>query len=264
MIKKPGAIEMSVRCLLLAANYPGTRHELRGCVNDAENLSEFLVQSGCASQDHIKLVCEPTRSDIIDSIGELASESTDKGIDRVFISFSGHGSSLRDTNGDEEDGWDEALVPVDYARNGLVSDDDLCELFSQFSSNTKISVLFDCCHSGTALDLPFRFVGCTQTSACNAAGSKCHANTVMISGCKDAQTSADAYDKDRCEFSGAMTSAMLDVLKLEPTVGSDAFALVTAMRVLLKERGMSQIPQLCSSQSSDQCSVPEFLPPTSL
>ena len=259
------ASEMSVRCLLMAANYPGTRYELRGCVNDAENLSDFFMSSGAVYADHITILREPKKAQILSSLEKLVATTHSETIDRVFISFSGHGTTTKDMNGDEEDGYDEALVPVDHARNGLVSDDVLCELIGRINERTKVSVLFDCCHSGTALDLPFRFIACKRTEPCFVGSAKkCHPNTIMISGCKDAQTSADSYDKDRCEFSGAMTSSILDVLAIEPSIGSDAFALVTAMRVVLKERGMSQIPQLCASRSSDDHAVPSFLPPVEI
>lgn len=34
--------------------------------------------------------------------------------DAVFTHYSGHGGKLRDDDGDEKDGYDETLVPVDY------------------------------------------------------------------------------------------------------------------------------------------------------
>lgn len=250
---------MTTRCLLMAANYVGTNHALQGCINDAENLSEFLVQSGFVDQKHITLIKEPKHAQILDGIKSLAEESNEKYISHIFVSYSGHGTYMQDTNGDEVDGQDEALVPVDFRTAGMVSDDDLCEVFAQINPSTRVSVLLDCCHSGTALDLPFKFVGSEMSSPCGS-GSRCHPKTVMISGCKDAQTSADAYDQQRKEYSGAMTSSLLDVLKVEPTIGCDAFALVAAMRVLLKERNMSQIPQLCASQCADDCPNPRFLP----
>lgn len=243
----------------MAANYTGTSHELRGCINDAENLTEFLIESGFVQNEHITLVKEPKAADIFENLQNLAEETREKHITHVFISYSGHGTYMKDTNGDEEDGRDEALVPVDYAKSGMVRDDELCEIVASIDPNTRVTVLFDCCHSGTALDLPYRFVGRQETAPCSK-GSRCHPKTVMISGCMDAQTSADAYDQERKEFSGAMTSAMLDVLRCEPTLACDAFALVAAMRVLLKERRMSQIPQLCTSQCASDCAVPEILP----
>ena len=41
----------------------------------------------------------------------------------VFLSFAGHGGSVTDTSGDEADGKDETMVPVDYQSSGQITDD---------------------------------------------------------------------------------------------------------------------------------------------
>jgi hypothetical protein len=43
--------------------------------------------------------------------------------DALFVHYSGHGGNVRDTNGDEADGYDETLVPLDYERAGQIIDD---------------------------------------------------------------------------------------------------------------------------------------------
>lgn len=239
---------MSTKCLMMACNYPGTSCELRGCINDAENLAEHLVQSGIADARDIKLVREPTGRQIVKAITELADQTCRERIANVFVSFSGHGTHIADKDGDEDDGQDECICPTDYSSRGVLSDDQLSTLFARFSDNTRVSILFDCCHSGTCIDLPHVYIGYAKTSECTRKRTACHPDTIMISGCLDTQTSADAYDGDRCEYTGAMTTAFLDVLSLEPSLISDSFALVCAMRVLLWERDMSQVPQLSVSK----------------
>lgn len=64
--------------------------------------------------------------------------------DRVVIYFSGHGSNLKDTNGDEEDGLDETL----YMHDGHFVDDEFAALLKKIPSQ-NIVVLMDSCHSGT-------------------------------------------------------------------------------------------------------------------
>jgi Caspase domain len=59
-----------------------------------------------------------------------------------------------------EDGYDETLVPLDYATAGQIHDDDLLKhLICKMPSGVTMTCLFDCCHSGTVLDLPYTFVG---------------------------------------------------------------------------------------------------------
>lgn len=79
------------------------------------------------------------------------------------MSFStiGHGARLRDDNwGEEEDGYDETLVPVDYESAGQIRDDDLYQyLVSGLSEGVHLVALMDCCHSGSVLDLPYKYKG---------------------------------------------------------------------------------------------------------
>ena len=65
---------------------------------------------------------------------------------------------MRDRSGDEEDGYDEALVPVDFNDAGLLVDDDLFDiLIEPLAEGVHMVSLMDCCHSGTILDLPYIF-----------------------------------------------------------------------------------------------------------
>lgn len=45
--------------------------------------------------------------------------------DSLFMHYSGHGGSVKDHTGDEEDQKDETMVPVDYAKSGQIKDDEI-------------------------------------------------------------------------------------------------------------------------------------------
>jgi hypothetical protein len=78
--------------------------------------------------------------------------------DSLFMHYSGHGGSMRDDNGDEEDGKDETLVPVDYQNAGQIRDDVIFkEVVSMLPKGAQLTVVMDCCHSGSILDLPYNF-----------------------------------------------------------------------------------------------------------
>lgn len=71
--------------------------------------------------------------------------------DIIFFYFSGHGTQEKDMNGDEADGWDEALVAYDYnqeTRAGLILDESLAKIFNDLADRQVLSVI-DSCHSGT-------------------------------------------------------------------------------------------------------------------
>ena len=75
-----------------------------------------------------------------------------------YCVYIGHGGNVRDRSGDEADGRDETLIPLDYARAGQITDDILLkELVLPMAKGVFATSIMDCCHSGTILDLPYRF-----------------------------------------------------------------------------------------------------------
>lgn len=83
--------------------------------------------------------------------------------DLVYIHFSCHGQPYEDMSGDEEDGWDEAIVPVDakkkynpvgYKGQSHIIDDELHSFFdairNKVGKDGMIYVVLDACHMGSA------------------------------------------------------------------------------------------------------------------
>lgn len=81
--------------------------------------------------------------------------------DTVYLHFSMHGQPFEDMNGDESDGWDEALIPVDaqmkykkgvYEGKNHLLDDELEVYFnrirSKIGTSGQLVVVMDACHSG--------------------------------------------------------------------------------------------------------------------
>ncbi len=57
----------------------------------------------------------------------------------------------------------QTLIPLDFKRAGQILDDDLYKrLVLRMSKDVTVVVLMDCCHSGTALDLPYE-INATQS-----------------------------------------------------------------------------------------------------
>jgi hypothetical protein len=85
---------------------------------------------------------------------------------RVSPRETGHGGKLRDDDGDEKDGYDETMVPLDYESAGQIRDDDLFNtLVGPMPKGVTMTVVMDCCHSGTVLDLVSRF-NCFRLKYC--------------------------------------------------------------------------------------------------
>lgn len=232
------------RGLCIGINYAGTSSALQGCINDAKNLSSILISSGAVPSANIQLLCEATAANIYEALTNLAQRCKDEQIPFVFISYSGHGSQIADTNGDESDKLDECICPSDFMTSGMMTDDMLKDRIAQFPPCTTVCFLCDACHSGSMLDLNHIYAnGIDTVQGSNTLACK----VVMISGCLDTQTSADAYDQTSREFSGAMTAAMLKVLKNVPACRTDVIKLVSEMRKVLRAGGFSQYPVLSTS-----------------
>ena len=61
-----------------------------------------------------------------------------------------------DTAGDEVDGYNEALCPLDFEDKGKILDDEINEtIVRPLGPGVKLHAIIDTCHSGTILDLRY-------------------------------------------------------------------------------------------------------------
>ena len=208
------------RALLVGINYVGTSGELAGCVNDVRKVESFLRSHGWASvlmltdDAQQKTDRMPTKANIIAAMRWLAEGSAPG--DVLFFHFSGHGGQQVDVHGDEEDGMDETICPLDFSTAGQISDDDLFELLvSPLPAGVRLTCLLDCCHSGHGMDFPFTLYqdgyGGVAWNADPRVRQDAVADVLLFSGCDDDECSADAT----CRYglpAGAMTSAFLDAM----------------------------------------------------
>lgn len=237
--------------LLVGINYTGTSSALQGCENDVKVIREYLITKRGYNADNIVTLTEDTSRkatgvNIIHALGVLITKAHKDGLQEIFIHYSGHGSYSRDLSKDETDGRDETIVPLDYNTGGMITDDQLHEFMELAPEKCNIIALFDCCHSGTILDLRWRYEGeigrMDGRNFLENPNSKVVANVVMLSGCRDDQTSADAMIKGK--WSGAMTCSFLDSIDRSSTWEE----LAVNMRTYLRTNKYTQLPRLCSSQ----------------
>ncbi|EJD49594.1 peptidase C14 [Auricularia subglabra TFB-10046 SS5] len=150
------------KALCIGINYIGTSAELAGCHNDARNVQRFLCERFGYKQEDIVMLLDglanprqvPTRANIIAACQWLTRDA--KPNDSLFFHFSGHGGQTKDLDGDEVDGHDETIYPVDFEEAGHIVDDDMHAILVQpLPPGCRLTAIFDCCHSGSALDLPY-------------------------------------------------------------------------------------------------------------
>ncbi|KAI6714826.1 hypothetical protein JHW43_002669 [Diplocarpon mali] len=150
------------KALLIGINYFGQRGQLRGCINDVKNMSAFLHENfGYRRDDMVILtddqqnpMSQPTKQNILRAMHWLVKDARPN--DSLFFHFSGHGGQTKDLDGDEEDGYDEVIYPVDFRQVGHIVDDEMHRIMvTPLQPGVRLTAIFDSCHSGTALDLPY-------------------------------------------------------------------------------------------------------------
>ncbi|KAJ1305589.1 hypothetical protein OPQ81_000586 [Rhizoctonia solani] len=278
------------KALLIGCNYPGGSAPLRGCCNDVFNIKRFLIDHFQYDESDIRVLTDdqsthgeigeavPTRETMvklfvhgvfrtnypekIEYIGWLVDDAeTD---DSLFFFYSGHGGNQDDHDGDEHDGKDESICPTDYEAAGVIVDDELYEIMVKpLPEGAGLTALFDSCHSGSVLDLPWTYeTGGTikapedlePDAEAEALGIEDHqkrykwspADVVSLSGCRDNQYSADA------QFgglpSGALSYAFIRAFHKFPELTYDQ--LLKAIFNELKGK-FDQRPQLSCSHPID-------------
>ncbi|OCB89468.1 peptidase C14 [Sanghuangporus baumii] len=152
------------KALCIGINYTGQANQLNGCINDARRMRSFLIKRyGFQPGDIVLLTDEgrsqrerPTRRNIIDAMKWLVRGA--QANDSLVFHFSGHGGQTPDQDGDEIDGYDETIFPLDWKKTGHIVDDDMHTLMVRpLPAGCRLTAIFDCCHSGSALDLPYTY-----------------------------------------------------------------------------------------------------------
>lgn len=129
-----------------AEYYNGDDGALPTCGKDCLDMQEIAISQNF--EESIVLLNEDaTRDTVKDAIISASKRLIDG--DMLFISYSGHGTYIKDMDGDEEDGKDEAWCLY----NGFLLDDELLQLWTLFA-DVRIFLVSDSCHSGTISKAP--------------------------------------------------------------------------------------------------------------
>lgn len=268
---------MKKRALLVGINYVGTGNQLRGCINDSNNMNAFLTSKGFTD---IKMVLEKeaTTSGIKAALEWLVADTAPG--DVIVFHYSGHGSQLPSNN--EPDGFEEIICPIDLNwTDRVITDDTLRTIFDKVPNGVNTTVILDCCHSGTMLDQTEslndtklkEIDGIPIPATRNAKKKKgdrylkppakilkkladrelvmweasrdVNATALLIAGCQADQTAADATIDGQAQ--GAATAAMLKLAKENPQISYKN--LVNNMVDYMAQNRFTQIPQLDGAYS---------------
>ena len=131
--------------------------DLKGCENDVNLMYQVLTTKYGFTRDNIGVLLSgsATKANMVVAFREWLIEKPNPD-DTVILYYSGHGVQTVDMSGDEDDGFDEALCPTDVKPNtaqtefvNVLLDDELEDLLGQIPTD-NVTIILDCCHSGTA------------------------------------------------------------------------------------------------------------------
>lgn len=172
--------------LVIGCSYHGTKLQLNGTINDAQNMRDFFEKFGYKGYDggsrvvfmHDKLPSSsplyPKKDNILTQFRAIL-EKAQPG-DDVVVFYAGHGDQMPSnalvndspngvntsnwTNDTEQDGRDEAIIPTDVVTNSanVIVDDTINKWIRVFGKEgVNVLLIFDCCHSGTMSDLKYTY-----------------------------------------------------------------------------------------------------------
>jgi hypothetical protein len=205
------------RALLIGINYIGTSYTLKGCHNDVENVKKLLMVSGGLKEDQITVLKEPKRLDILRAFVKFVMVATQG--ESLYFHYSGHGTQVKDTSEDETDGKDEVIVASDL--KGISDDEIKRYLIGCLPSGVDLFTVFDCCHSGTIVDLGYLIRYNNNKEGSGSQEFKISKDTkgnndrvggkvVSLSGSLDEQYATDAFLKNT--YQGALTYCLIETI----------------------------------------------------
>ncbi|PCH35229.1 peptidase C14 [Wolfiporia cocos MD-104 SS10] len=185
--------------------------ELIGTHNDPRLLMDLLTNTFHYDPEHITVLVDdeskphawPTRENMVRAMKDLVAGAQPG--DHFVFHFSGHGAQVPNLDGTEKSGFDDVIWPVDVVYNedgsfdNFIKDDEIHQLLVEHvPPGAHFMMVFDCCHSGTAADLPNSSEECpprTPTSSTSSSFPSAPAvKNIRVRGSHDAPNTAEDRD----------------------------------------------------------------------
>lgn len=251
---------VSKKALCVGINdYPGTSNDLNGCVNDAKEWASLLKSKYGFGEIAVLLNSSATAANVKQKLEAMILGSKPRDI--LVFTYSGHGTTVFDSDGDETDRYDEAICCFD----SIVKDDELRAIISKTPKGVKLTIISDSCHSGTITraflvqkamnktagrpsPIP-RYMPPADRISIKSSKREKEAKKflsqeqmveTLLTGCKNTEYSYDATINGKPM--GAMSANAINILKSNPSLTWDRF--FAELRKKLPSTRFPQTPQL--------------------
>ncbi|EAY21824.1 hypothetical protein TVAG_248830 [Trichomonas vaginalis G3] len=176
--------------------YTGTRYSLGdGPMNDGYNMSKCLKRYGY----QVYYILDSKKKPFLEKLNYFLDNVRGE----LAVYYVGHGTSVVDTDGDEDDGYDEAMFFTD----GTVIDDVLVDcLIEHKNKESKVILISDCCHSGSIWDI----------QGGNVNGRSLPNGIISVSASNDKQTAKQTIAERQEQ--GMFTYNLMKTLKTQPNL----------------------------------------------
>jgi hypothetical protein len=239
------------RAVFIGINYTlSPPNRLAGCANDVRSMAALFDSFETRTlSDDIPGATWPSKRNILDALTWLVGSL--RFADEAVLHYSGHGGLTVDVSGDEETGSDSCIYPIsETGAVECITDDELRALIvPRVPRGAMCTVVFDCCHSGTCLDLRYGYRPISDSELVVAESGRYPrgiGTVLFLSGCADNETAAEsvaAQPQGPLRVSGALTNALIAALATETKMKR----VLWATRRNLRAGGFVQVPQLSSS-----------------
>jgi hypothetical protein len=240
------------KATLVGINYIGTPNRLNGCINDTVTFATLLTTKFGYDAANISFMTDvtpvkPTRANILNGFSTLL-ENAQTG-DKLFFFYSGHGTQKNNNNNpNPADKIDECIYPLD---GGIITDIELKRIIdAKLKAGVTLTAVFDSCFSGTIMNLRYNYLngGAGDQLVVDTYAAETRGDIICISGCKDTQTSEDAFIEGK--YGGALTWSINNTV-LNDNNDTTWGQLVENMRSLMISSEYTQIPQFSSGKAID-------------
>ncbi|KAL2342095.1 hypothetical protein Fmac_010035 [Flemingia macrophylla] len=220
------------RAVLCGVTYEKRVFKLEGTINDVNNIKRLLLDKFKFPNDCIRVLTEdqrdpnliPTKRNILDSLHWLVEDCNSQSEGSLVFYFSGHGLQQPEhQKGDEIDGLDETICPVDFIRKGMIRDNDINSIIIRpLTEGFKLHAIIDACHSGTIVDLSYVYKkekggGKWEYNKSPVTKQTSGGLAICLGACDDSQLAGDSKAFDE-KNNGIMTYLFSKIVREDPEI----------------------------------------------